>query len=306
LAKVITKIDVFARVEPKHKLRIIDILQKKREVVAVAGDGVNDAPAIKKADIGISLGSGTDVAKEVADIILLDDNFKTIISAIEQGRTIFENIKKVVLYLLTGCFATIVLIGGSLVFGLPLPLLPAQILWVNLIEGSFPSLALSFEPVDKEVMEAPPRPRNEPILDTEMKVLIFMIGLLIDFVLFGLFLYLLRANYDLSFIRTVIFAGLVTDTFFIVFSYRSLRHLIWQKNPLTNLYLLGAVLISAILLVSAVHLRPLQIILRTQSLGFWPWVLVVSLGLFKTFAVEVTKFIFIVRRKVENPTFKVV
>ncbi len=295
LEKVIGKIDVFARVEPKHKLRIIDILKKKGEVVAVVGDGVNDAPAIKKADVGIALGSGTDVAKETADIILLDDNFKTIISAIEQGRTIFENIKKVVLYLLSDSFTEVILIGGSLLFGLPLPLLPAQILWVNLIEDTFPSLALSFEPMEKEIMDAPPRPRNEPILDTEMKVLIFIIGVLIDLVLFSLFWFLLRAGYDLGFIRTVIFAGLAIDTLFIVFSCRSLRHLIWQKNPFTNPYLLGSVLISAVLLVTAIYLRPLQIILRTQSLSFWPWVLIIGLGLLKTFAIEVTKWVFIVR-----------
>lgn len=295
LEKVIDKIDVFARVEPKHKLRIIDILKKKGEVVAVVGDGVNDAPAIKKADIGISLGSGTDVAKETADIVLLDDNFRTIIAAIEQGRTIFENIKKVVLYLLSGSFTQIVLVGGSLLFGLPLPLLPAQILWVNLIEDTFPGLALAFEPVEKEVMDQPPRNKNEPLLDTEMKTLIFIIGILIDLVLFGLFWFLLRAGFDLNLIRTIIFVAMAIDTLFIVFSCRSLRHLIWQKNPLTNPYLLGAVLTSAALLVTAIYLPPLQIILRTQSLTLWPWVLVISLALLKTFAIEVTKWIFIVR-----------
>lgn len=135
LSKTVKNIDIYARVDPAHKLRIIDAWQSKGEVVAMTGDGVNDAPAIKSADIGIALGSGTDVAKETSDIILLDNNFKTIVAAIERGRIIFDNIKKVILYLLSDSFSEIILISGALLLHLPLPLLPAQIIWINLITG---------------------------------------------------------------------------------------------------------------------------------------------------------------------------
>ncbi len=155
--KKISDIDIYARVSPKHKLRIIQTWQKKGEVVAMTGDGVNDAPALKSADIGISLGSSTDIAKETSDLILLDNNFRTIIAAVERGRIIFDNIKKTVLYLLADSFTEIVLIVGSLIMGLPLPILPAQIVWVNLIDDGFPGVAIAFEPGEKEVMKDKPR-----------------------------------------------------------------------------------------------------------------------------------------------------
>jgi len=153
----IPRAKIFARVAPKHKLQIIDTLQAQGEVVAMTGDGVNDAPALKSADIGIAMGSGTEVAKETSDMILLDSNFKTIESSVEEGRGIFDNIRKVTLYLLSGSFSELILLSGALLLGLPVPFIPAQVLWINLVEDGLPDFALAFEPKDKDVMKHPPR-----------------------------------------------------------------------------------------------------------------------------------------------------
>lgn len=147
--------NVFARVAPEHKIRIVRVLQKQGEIVAMTGDGVNDAPAIKGADIGVAVGSGTDVAKQTADLVLLDDSFTTIVAAVEEGRGIYQNIKKVVLYLLSGSFAEVGMITGSILVGFPVAALPAQILWVNIIQDSFPTMALAFDRGEKENMKEP-------------------------------------------------------------------------------------------------------------------------------------------------------
>ena len=162
-------ISIYARVSPRHKLRIVDALQANGEVVAMLGDGVNDAPALKSADIGVAVGSGTDVAKEVADLVLLDDNFKTILKAIEQGRVIFQNIRKVFVYLVVNDFSELCLFLASMAMGFPLPLLPAQILWINLIESGFPDIALTTEQETKGLMDEKPRNPKESILNKAMK-----------------------------------------------------------------------------------------------------------------------------------------
>ncbi|MFQ6003762.1 MAG: cation-translocating P-type ATPase, partial [Candidatus Zixiibacteriota bacterium] len=190
LAKRVAEVVLFARTNPEQKFKIVQALKEKGGVVAMTGDGVNDAPALKTADIGIVVGEASDVAKETADMVLLDSNFATIVHAVEEGRTIFENIKKVVLYLLADSFTEVILIGGSLALRLPLPVTAAQILWVNLVEDTLPGIALAFEPEEKEVMDEPPRPRGAPILDLELKTLIFIIGIFTDLVLFALFYWL--------------------------------------------------------------------------------------------------------------------
>ncbi|MBI4119813.1 MAG: HAD-IC family P-type ATPase, partial [Parcubacteria group bacterium] len=165
-----THISIYARVSPRHKLRIVDALQANGEVVAMLGDGVNDAPALKSADIGVVVGSGTDVAKEVADLVLLDDNFKTVIKSIEQGRVSFENVRKVFVYLVADDFSELFLFLGSMAMGFPLPLLPAQILWINLVEDGFPDIALTTEQETKGVMDEKPRNPEEPILHRPLKL----------------------------------------------------------------------------------------------------------------------------------------
>ncbi len=297
LLKRVKEIDIYARVEPKHKLRIINAWQNKGEVVAMTGDGVNDAPAIKAADIGIALGSGTDVAKETSDMILLDNNFKTIIAAIERGRIIFDNIKKVILYLLADGFSEIILVSGALVFGLPLPILPAQIIWINLIDDGLPTIALTFEKGEKGTMKEKPRPKNQKILDQEMKTLIFIIGIFTNLALLILFYLLLNSNYySLNHIRTLIFAALGLDSLLYVFSCRSLRHSIFTKNPLANKYLIGAVGLGLLLQLIAIYQPYFQKIFQTVDLGLRDWYLVLALGIFQIIGIEITKHYFIVKK----------
>ncbi|MEK7653408.1 MAG: HAD-IC family P-type ATPase [Patescibacteria group bacterium] len=300
LGEKIKKIDVYARVEPRHKLRIIDAWQKRGQAVAMVGDGINDAPAIKSADIGIALGDGSDVAKETADIILLDNSFGVIINAIKGGRMIFDNIRKVILYLLSDSFSEIVLIAGSVLFGLPLPITASQILWVNLVADGLPGVAITLEPAEEGIMSEKPRPRNEPLLNREMKILIFIIGVITDLILFGLFLWLLGRFSDINYIRTIIFAALGVDSLLFAFSVRTLRHSIFTQNPLTNKFLVGAVLISAIILMSAIYLPILQPFFKTVPLGWAEWGIVIGLGFLQIILVEIVKHYYIVKSKSKN------
>ena len=190
--EVFEKIKIYARVEPRHKIRIVEAWQRKGEIVAMTGDGINDAPALKKANIGVALGSGTDVAKEASDLILLDDNFEVIVVAVEEGRRIIDNIRKVLTYLLMGSFTEIILIGTALFFRLPLPVLPGQILWKNVIEDTPPSFALTLEPKEKDIMNRPPEPPNLSLLTKQMKFLILAVGILTDLVLVGIFAWFLN------------------------------------------------------------------------------------------------------------------
>jgi len=297
LKRKVDRVVLFARTTPEQKLKIVQALKDQGEVVAMTGDGVNDAPALKIADIGIVVGEAADVAKETADIVLLDSNFSTIVHAVEEGRTIFENIKKVVLYLLSDSFTEVILIGGSLLLRLPLPVTAAQILWVNLIEDTLPGIALAFEPEEKEIMAEPPRPRGMPILDLELKTLIFIIGITTDLILLSLFYWLLKGFLHLHYIQTVMFVALGIDSLFICFACRSLKQTIFQKKFFSNKLLLLSLGIGFLLLTLAVYLPFLQTFLRTHALGVREWLVLFALGIFNLVAIEATKWVFIVRHK---------
>lgn len=297
LENIIPQAKIFARVAPKHKLDIVDILQRQKEVVAMTGDGINDAPALKSADIGIAMGSGTEAAKDTSDMILLDSNFKTIEGAVEEGRALFDNIKKVTLYLLSDSFTEMLLVGGSLLLGLPLPLTAAQILWVNLVEDGMPDFALTFEKKEKGIMNDPPRKVKEPILDREMKILIFGIGIITDIVLFLLFYYLLKSTGDIIYSRTMVFAALGIDSLFYVFSCRSLRKTILQMNPFSNKLLVFAVLFGFAMLIVSLYVPFFQNILETVPLNFNDWLILLGIGLFEITAIEVVKEWFIVKSR---------
>lgn len=209
LKKIIPETNIFARTKPEDKLRLTQVLKELGLVVAVTGDGVNDTLALKRADVGIAMGeSGTDMAKETSDIVLTDDNFSTLIKAIEEGRTIYKNILKAVLYLLSGNFSEISLVFLSIIFGLPTPLLPTQILWINLVTDGFPALALAGDNKEKSVITHSPRNPKEPILTSRRVLFVFSIGLGIALILFSTFKFLLL-NYNETLARTMIFNLLV-------------------------------------------------------------------------------------------------
>jgi len=302
LQKKVVDIDIYARVEPRHKLRVVDAWQARGEVVAMTGDGINDAPALKSADIGIALGDGSDVTKETADIILLDNNFNVIVAAIEQGRIIFENIRKVILYLLSSAFSEIVLIMAALFSGLPLPILATQILWINLAADGLPNIAMTLEPGEPEIMKSKPRKKSEPILNREMKVLIFIIGVLTDIVPFAFFWYLLSITdiTNLDYIRTMMFAIVGVSSLLFVFSVRSLRHSIFTKNLFSNKYLLLAVLAAFLILIAPIYISFLQPIFKTVSLGGQDWLIIIAIGLIKLIFIEIVKYYFIVKNKIDH------
>jgi P-type Ca2+ transporter type 2C len=299
--KVFKDIEVYARVTPEQKLRIIEAWQEIGEVVAMTGDGVNDAPALKKANIGVALGSGTEVAKEVSDLTLLTDNFEIIIIAVEEGRRIIDNIRKIITYLLTGGFTEVTIIGLSVLFHLPLPVLPGQILWKNLIESTPPSLALALEKKEKGIMERRPEPLNLPLLNKQMKFLIFVIGFFTNFLLFAIFIWLLNnPNYGIDKIgqiRTIIFSALAIDSFFFIFSFRNLKRNIWQYNPFSNFYLNIAAIGGFLFLSAAIYLPIFQIFLKTVPLGFFEWFILIIFGLINLFLIEMAKWLYIKKIK---------
>lgn len=272
LVSFIESVKVFARVTPEDKLRITNAYQKRGEVIAMTGDGINDAPALKNADIGISLGSGTDVAKDTADMVLLDDNLSTIVKAIEEGRKIIANAKKTLIYFLSGILDEILLIGGSILFGLPLPITAVQILWVNFFSDSLPAVAFAFEnqPADS-------RQKHQNILfDREVKVLVATIGLLTSLALFGLYLILLNLGYPLSLIKTFIFASFGLYSLFLVFPLKNLAQPIFRLNLLSNRYMMIGVILGLIMMGSAIYLPVANKLLDTVPLPL-DWLIWVGL-----------------------------
>ena len=230
---------------------------------------------------------------------MLTDNFNIIVAAVEEGRGIIDNIRKVIIYLLSDSFTETVLIGVGLFFGC-LPITAVQILWVNLIEDGLPGVALAFEPKEKDLMKQKPHGHDAPLLNKEMKVLIFVIGLITDFMLLGLFFWLLKySNYEIPHIRTIIFAGLAIDSLFYVFSCKSLRRNIWHINPFSNKFLVFAWIFGVAALIAAIYLPFLQIILKTTPLNLFDWGLLLSLGLFNLILIEATKYYFIVRHQTD-------
>lgn len=294
LREKIKDISVYARVEPKHKMRIVNAWQKRGEVIAMTGDGINDAPALRMADIGIALGSGTDVAKEASDLILLGDNFSIIPKAIRQGRIIIDNIRKVITYLLSSAFTELILISTTIIAGWPLPVSAVQILWINLVEDALPGVALTFEKGEKGVMKRKPEPKRSPLLTGEMKGIIFIIGIVTDLILLGLYLYLLNhTEYAIEHIRTFVFFALVIDSFFFVFSCRNLNRNIWQYNPFSNKFLNWTILISFLIMIAVIYLPLFQNILDTVALDVTDWLLLVGIGLINLFLIELMKYFFI-------------
>ncbi|MDD5146027.1 MAG: HAD-IC family P-type ATPase [Candidatus Pacebacteria bacterium] len=271
----IEKINVFARIDPIHKSRIVNAWQEKGMVVAMTGDGINDAPALRKADVGLALGSGTDLAKETSDLILLDDNFLTIVSSIEEGRGIFDRIRNTTVYLVSNDFTELGFILTSVLFGFPLPLLATQILWINVIEDSAPAISLTLEKREKETLAEKPRPRKEGVLNSSTRTWMLSIGLVTVAVELVLFLLYLKFNISLEKARTVLLAVTTVETFYLAFSHRSLRRKIIRKDIFSNSYLNGSVLLGAFLLAVGIYNPIFQKFLHTVSLNSLDWFFVI-------------------------------
>ena len=290
--KILDKIQLYVRTEPKHKMRIVEAWQKRGEVVAMTGDGVNDAPALKKADIGVALGSGTEVAKESSDLVLLNDSFSVIEEAIREGRRVMDNARKAILFMCAECFSEIILVFGAFLFGLPLPILPVQILWQNLIEGSPQGIALAFEPEEKEIMKRKPEDSKLPLLTKEIKYLILFGGVLTDILLLLIFFLLYKfSNYEIAHLRTISFAGLIVGSFFYIFSCKNLRKNIWEYDAFSNKVLNFTIFLGVLLLIAAIYLPIFQVLLGTFPLNLLDWLILLALGLVNLGLFELIKYI---------------
>ena len=283
LCSVVRNVNVYARVSPEHKVRILSALKKRGHIVAMTGDGVNDAPALKKADIGVAMGiRGTDVAKEASDMILLDDNFATIAKAAEQGRAIYDNIRKFIRFLLSANFDEIFVITAAYFAGLPLPLLPLQILWINLLTDGLPAVALSVDPPEKDIMERPPRKPNEGVMHGMLDFII-MAGILASISTLGIFLVMLWSGAPVEKARTMAFTTAIMFELLFVFNCRSETRSVFRTNPFSNRKLVLAVLVSVLLQFVVVYLPFCQAIFGTVALGTIDWLYVLGfscLGLF--------------------------
>jgi Ca2+-transporting ATPase len=298
LADAIDGVDVYARVLPAQKLAILRAWQSKGVVVAMTGDGVNDAPALQHADIGIALGSGTDVAKEASDLVLLNNSFSTIVSAIEEGRRILDNLRKIIAYLLSTAFSEIVIVGVAVIAGMPLPLLPAQILWTNIIEESFMNFAFAFEPKEKDLMKRDPKTQSSKnILTKELKGMVSAIVGVTGVSLIALFVFLYHANYPLDELRTIMFAAVSIDSMFFAFSLKNLKEPIWKINLFSNYYLIFSLVISFLLLAGALFIPILRNLLSLVPLtGNELW-FVLGIGLFNLLTIETAKHFFFKKKK---------
>lgn len=285
LDEIIDKVTVFARVSPKHKIRIVDSLKRKNHVVAMTGDGVNDAPSVKRADIGIAMGiRGSDVTKEAADMVLADDNFATIVAAIEEGRTIYENIRKFIRLLLSANWDEIGVVFVAAIAKLPVPFLPVQILWINLVTDGLPALALGMDPPDPDVMKKPPRNPKEEIYHGIFEFI--LIAAIIAAIASLLpFYYVYKITGDVSIARTVAFTVAVFFEMFLSFNCRSPDHYVFtsKERLLANKPLFLAVIASFLLQLAVIYVPFLRVVFETASLGLREWAIVLlasSGGLF--------------------------
>lgn len=291
--------DVYARVSPEHKMKIVDALRTNQEVVAMTGDGVNDAPAIKRADIGVAMGiTGTDVAKGTADMVLTDDNYASIVSAVEQGRVIYANIRKFVYYLLSCNVAEIMIIFLATLFGWPVPLTAIQLLWLNLVTDGAPALALGTEPGDPDTMDQPPRPTNESIINRNMAIGIIVQTIAITAVTLGAFAIGRSVDSEhIEFAETMAFVTLSISELFRAYTARSEFYPLLKIGVFKNKLMNWAVLGSLALIIMVLYVPFFQPIFNTAPLGFEQWIEILPLVLIPSVAAELTKLVLSKRMK---------
>lgn len=291
------EISIFARVSPEHKLKLIQAYQDQAYIVSMTGDGVNDAPALKKADIGVAMGiTGTDVAKEAADMILLDDNFATIVAAVEEGRIIYDNIRKFIKYLLSCNVSEIgVMLIGPLL-GMPLPLLPLQILWMNLVTDGLPALALGVEPAEENVMKRPPYSSSESVFGRGATQFILGMGFVMSLIALGTGYFLWRAGWDSW--QTMLFTTLIFSQLVLALSVRSEENSLFKIRLVSNPSMLWAILLTIALQLMVVYLPVMQRIFRTQALSGQELGLALGVSVLVGAVVEVQKWV--LRKKGEG------
>ncbi|TSC93784.1 MAG: Ca2+-transporting ATPase [Candidatus Berkelbacteria bacterium Athens1014_28] len=290
-------ISIYARVEPGQKSEIIQNFQTRGEIVAMIGDGVNDSPALKRADVGVALGSGTEVAKEASDLVLLEDNFYTLVSAINEGRAIIDNIRKIFTYLLAGSFSEVALIVFSLIIGWPLPIIASQIIWANFVVAGIINLSLAFEPSD-EMSTHTPKSHSVPFINQEMKNIIVIVGVTCNLLLLGLMIYLRNyTSLPLEQTRTIIFAAISVNFLLLVFSCKGLKKNIFSANIFSNHFLTFSWIFGAAFLIMAIYLEPFNFLLKTVPLALSDWAIILSLGVLNIVIIEITKWFFVISKK---------
>jgi Ca2+-transporting ATPase len=291
LLDIVKNADVFARVSPEHKLRIVEALQSQGEIAAMTGDGVNDAPALKKADIGVAMGvTGTDVSKEAADMVLIDDNFATIVAAVEEGRTIYDNIRKFIQYTLSSNMGEIAVMLIAPFLGMPLPLIPLQILWINLVTDGLPGLALGVENAERNTMRRPPYPPNENIFARGLGTSIIWVGILMGIVSLGCGYFYWRAGNPIW--QTMIFTTLTLSEMGYVMGLRSLRDSLFSIGFLGNRALLAAVGLTTVLQIAVIYVPFFQNLLGTVALPLRELMICLILSTSVFWATEIQKAIF--------------
>jgi P-type Ca2+ transporter type 2C len=292
------KTAVFARIRPQDKLRIVRALQARGEIAAMIGDGVNDAPALQRANIGVVVGGATDVAKETADLILLDNNFRTIVAAVEEGRVIFENIRKVVAYVLSNSFAEVLAIFGAMLLGWPAPLLVAQILWIHLICDGPADIMLGFEPKEYGIMDEPPKALKEPILTRLGLSLIGVISISSSIAALLLFGYFLKRDGNEIIGRSYVFATFAVNSMIYIFAYRSMRRSILRSgNLMNNKPLVVAVAAGLLLAFIAFLAPPIRDLLQLAPLALYQWGVIIAIAVSLLVVVGIGKFISNHRRR---------
>lgn len=287
----IERIPVYARVSPEHKLRIVKMWRRRGEVVAMTGDGVNDAPAVKEANIGVAMGiTGTDVTKEVSDMVITDDNFASIVAAVEEGRGIYDNIKKFIHYLLSCNAGEILVMFIASLVGLPAPLLPIHILWVNLVTDGLPALALGVDPADPNIMKYPPRPQNEPVVTKKRVAVMLLQGGFIAFCsLLAFCLVFFVEKEGLGRARTAAFIVLACSQLFHSFNCRSMTESLFKIGIFTNKKLIAANLISFGLQMAVIYIPFTRFIFKTEPLGLFDWMLIMFISSLPLWAMEAVK-----------------
>jgi cation-transporting ATPase F len=300
LEMLVSRASVFARVEPHHKLRIVQALQRQGNVAAVTGDGVNDAPALRAADIGVAMGlRGTDVAKEASNIIVTDDNFATIVAAVEEGRVVFDNVRKVTFFLLSTGIAVVIAVFVSIVGGFPLPLLPAQIIWVNLVTNGIQVGALAFEPGERDTLQKPPRPPNEGILSPILWERTALVGTVIAAATLAFFLtefYL--ADSSLEQARTMALTTMVMFQAIHVGNARSEHLSAFRKSPFSNPFLFVGTIAALSVQAGALYFWPTQTLLDVEPLTLSEWLRIAAASVSIVLVVEMHK---LVRRPRHSP-----